>query len=274
MKLKIITFLFCLNAGMGQAQSTNLKSLDTQNEARGWQAVGRLDIGNRGFCSGTLIAPDLVLTAAHCVYDRETGAAYNPSDFVFRAGLRSGKAAADRKISAIAAHDGYKPTERLSAKNVAHDVALLKLSRPIPFSEMDPFALHNDVVRKGPVSIVSYGKGRADAQSRQRECQMTDRQDDVLIFDCDVTFGSSGAPVFSHLNGRGRVISVISGMTQVNGKKVALGMYLPPLIAQLKTELRSISYTPSIAPTPKVRRLGVGKTRNNTGAKFIKLSGS
>ncbi len=79
---------------------------------------------------------------------------------------------------------------------------------------MDPFALHTDVVKNGPVSVLSYGRGRgrADAQSRQRECQMTDRQRDVLVFDCEVTFGSSGAPVFSHLNGRGRVISFISGM--------------------------------------------------------------
>lgn len=274
MKHLVVAYVLCLCAGFAQAESTNLKRLETQNEARGWQAVGRLDIGNRGFCSGTLIAPDLVLTAAHCVYDRTTGDAYAPKDFVFRAGLRDGKAAAERKISAIAAHDGYKPAEALSAKNVSHDVALLRLSRPIPFSEMDPFALHTDVVKNGPVSVVSYGRGRADAQSRQRECQMTGRQSDVLIFDCDVTFGSSGAPVFSHLNGRGRVVAVISGMAQIRGKKVALGMYLPPLIAQLKTKLRSTAYTSGNAPTPKVRRLGVGKTRNDTGAKFIKLGGS
>jgi len=274
MKHFIITSFLCLSAGFAQAGSSNLKKLETQNEARGWQAVGRLDIANSGFCSGTLIAPDLVLTAAHCVYDRTTGAAYKPKDFVFRAGLREGKAAAERRIVGVAAHDGYVPMEPLSAKNVSHDLALLQLSSPIPFSEMDPFALHIDVVKNGPVSVVSYGRGRADAQSRQRECQMMDRQENVLVFDCDVTYGSSGAPVFSHLNGRGRVVSVISGMAQINGKKVALGMYLPPLIADLKSQLRSTSYTPSIKSAPKVRRLGVGKTRNNTGAKFIKLSGS
>lgn len=270
----VIASLLCLCTGFSQAQSTLLKRLGTQNEARGWQAVGRLDIANRGFCSGTLIAPDLVLTAAHCVYDKSTGVAYLPKDFVFKAGLRDGKVAAERQIVAVAAHDGYKPTEPLSAKNVSHDVALLRLSRPIPFSEMDPFALHTDVVKNGPVSVVSYGQGRADAQSRQRECQMTDRQRDVLVFDCEVTFGSSGAPVFSHLNGRGRVISIISGMAQICGKKVALGMYLPPLIAQLKAKLRSTAFTSSIAPAPKVRRLGVGAPHSNTGAKFIKLGGS
>ena len=255
MKHWAITCFLCLCAGFAQAQSTLLKRLRTQNEARGWQAVGRLDIANRGFFSGTLITPDLVLTAAHCVYDKSTGAAYLPKDFVFKAGLRDGKVAAERQIVAVAAHEGYQPTEPLSAKNFSHDVALLRLSRPIPFSEMDPFALHTDVVKNGPVSVLSYGRGRgrADAQSRQRECQMTDRQRDVLVFYCEVTFGSSGAPVFSHLNERGRLISIISGMAQIRGKKVALGMYLPPLIAQLKAKFRSTAFTSSIAPAPKER---------------------
>ena len=96
----LIAYLLCLNADFTQADNTNLKKLERQNKARGWQAVGRLDIANSGFCSGTLIASDLVLTAAHCVYNRTTGVAYTPKDFVFRAGLREGKSAAERRIVA------------------------------------------------------------------------------------------------------------------------------------------------------------------------------
>jgi len=197
----LIAYFLCLSADFAQVDSTNLKKLDRQNKAHGWQAVGRLDIANSGFCSGRLIAPDLVLVTGHCVYNRTTGVAYTPKDFVFRAGLREGKSAAERRIVGVASHDGYAPMGPLSAKNVSHDVALLKLSSPIPFSEMDPFALHTDVIKNRPVSVMSCE--RTDALSRQRECQMMDRQDNVLIFDCDVTYGSSGVPVLSHLNGRG-----------------------------------------------------------------------
>ena len=160
-----------------------------------------------------------VLKAAHCVYDRTTRDAYSPKDLVFNAGLQDGKAAYMRGISAIAAHNGNDSTEALSAKNVSHDVALLRLSSPIPFSEMDPFALHTDVVKNGPVCCILWSWARR-CTVPSRECQMTDRQDDVLIFDCDVTFRPSGAPVFSHLNARGLCL-LWNGAN--SGKKGCLG---------------------------------------------------
>lgn len=255
--------------GAVAAQNTSLSRLDAGYQARGWEAVGRLDIGSSGFCSGTLIGPDLVLTAAHCVYDKQTGRPYAPKDFTFRAGLRNGAAAAKRGVSKIAAHPGFDPNGRLDASNISHDAALLRLSAPIQTADMNPFALHIDRVSPGPVSVVSYGRGREDAQSRQRECKLLERQGGVMIFDCDVTFGSSGAPVFSHLNGRGRVMSVISGMTTIDGKRLALGMYLPPLIADLKPLLGRQGLA-SIAPKAAVRRIKVGSSRSGSSAKFVR----
>jgi hypothetical protein len=41
------------------AQEAALSRLDTGNDARGWEAVGRIDIGTVSFCTGTLIAPDV-----------------------------------------------------------------------------------------------------------------------------------------------------------------------------------------------------------------------
>ncbi len=59
-----------LSAGAAGAESASaLKTLMTGDDSRGWQAVGRLNIGNTSFCTGALIADDLVLTAAHCMYD-------------------------------------------------------------------------------------------------------------------------------------------------------------------------------------------------------------
>ena len=186
----------------------------------------------------------------------------------FHAGLRDGRAVASRTARDAAAHERFAPTEPLSAENVAYDVALIRLSEPISTYEVPPFYVHEDRIQTGPVSVVSYGRGRAHAQSRQKECQMLSRQGDAMIFDCDVTFGSSGAPVFSHLNGRGRIMSVVSGMIALEGEKRSVGMVLPDRVTELKRQLR-MSVAP---PTAQVRRItvGGGGNRSGLGAKFVR----
>ena len=63
-----------------RADRHDLTLMVTGDDARGWEAVGRLDLGGRGFCTGALIATDLVLTAAHCLYDRDSGERIDPAE--------------------------------------------------------------------------------------------------------------------------------------------------------------------------------------------------
>lgn len=248
------------------AQTSDLRALDTENSASVWKAVGRIELGRAGFCSGTLIAPDLVLTAAHCVYQGNQAKLWSPSEVTFRAGFRNGEAVTTRRAKAVEAHPRFNPRTPLNDENVAHDVALIQLDSPISSFEIPPFYVSHDAVRQGPVSVVSYGRGRANVQSRQDQCQMFRRFGDVLLFDCNVTFGSSGAPVFTHLNGRGQIMSVISGMVNYEGKRVALGMNLPDRVAEVKRQLR----VNTVAPKAAIKRIGVGGDRSVGGAKFVR----
>lgn len=263
--LGVATFL----AGSAHAQdTTKLRGLNSQNEALAWQAVGRLD-HHDGYCTATLIAPDLLLTAAHCVYDA-SGALIPAQDLRFQAGLTHGAASAVREISQVEAHEVYDPRAGVNAKNVPHDVALVRLAKAIPTHELAPFSVFDGALPDGPVSVVSYGRGRSDALSRQDACHVIKRREQIVTMDCDVTFGSSGSPVFTHLNGRGQIASIISSIGKRGGRKVAFGMELPQVVSLLKRQM----HANRARPKAQVRRLGVGSNKGSTGAKFVTAKGS
>ncbi|MCB1349271.1 MAG: trypsin-like serine protease, partial [Maritimibacter sp.] len=88
-------------------EGTDLKRLVTADESRGWEGVGRLNIGTRSFCTGSLIAENLVLTAGHCLYDPATGQLARPDEIEFLAGWRGGRAAAYRGARRLVVHPGY-----------------------------------------------------------------------------------------------------------------------------------------------------------------------
>lgn len=259
--------------GMAQQTNTGLRGMAGANEALSWQAVGRLDATGMGFCTGTLVSPEYVLTAAHCVYSTRTGELIPPEDLTFRAGLRNGRVAAERKITQIEAHPNYTPGHGSVPQNIRHDVALLRLERAIPTSDLDPFILHAQEISSGPVSVVSYGRKRENLPSRQDVCQVRGTQQGIMLMDCDVTFGSSGAPVFSHANGRGQIVSVISGIGFYNGERITYGMTLPKLVAELKQQM----WANKAKPVAQIKRIQVGSGALNSGggsAKFVRPSGS
>lgn len=269
LRAALLGVIALLGADAAFAQSDGLRRLTDRDDLLGWEAVGRLDTAQGGFCTATLIAADQVLTAAHCVY--ENGRRRNASELTFRAGLRDGDAIAERSVAAIAVPESYDPHDGMALDNVAYDVALLRLSAPITIAEANPFVIHQGSLRGTRISVTSYGQGRAEALSRQRACTIVAESQPLMAFDCNVTFGSSGAPVFVLHGDRGRIVSVISGGGRIDGRTVSLGMALPKVVDALKSDLRRQG-VPS--GTATIRRLGTGSGRTTSGAKFVRPSGS
>ncbi|PZQ97181.1 MAG: trypsin [Cereibacter sphaeroides] len=248
-----------------QAEESALRKLETGDDSRGWNGVGRLNLGDKGFCTGTLITPQLVLTAAHCMFDKETGQQIDPAEIEFLAGWRNGRAAAYRGVRRAVVHPKYVFDAQDRLDRVAHDLALLQLDQPIRLPSISPFETDARSGEGDEVGVVSYAQDRSEAPSLQQVCHVLGRQPGVFVLSCNVDFGSSGAPVFSLKDGVARIVSVVSAKAEVDGQKVALGVSLDQPLSELMTALDD--------PGPSFPRIGSNVrmlSGGSGGAKFVK----
>jgi secreted trypsin-like serine protease len=175
-------------------------------------------VGSRGnFCTGALIAPKVVLTAAHCV---QPGADYKIVDY-----------GADRQpklqdVKTVAIHPGFKMQAMLNHVATA-DVALLQLAAPMVGTPEIPIQVGGRFTIAG-VGVTVRGDGKSGGTIRVAGLIATGKPGTLQIRLVDpvgqgtrdgmgACTGDSGAPVFEDKQSGPAIIGVVSWSTGPNG---------------------------------------------------------
>jgi protease YdgD len=259
---KPLSGLFLLLAGCQPAPAPKL-SLEP---AAPWTAaIGELDTGGEGpHCTAVLVAPDLIASAAHCLFLNGANAPVSPYDLVFRPNRGGLPALPPSRGTLYRALGGVMRSGPLPERDVSHDWVLIGISppvigvQPLPVAKLSVAGMLG-MVRSGD-RLVTAGYGNGDYQELRlhRPCRIIPQaelgmpaDDRTVITDCMFQIGDSGGPIVL-MDGAGQpaLVAIIAGLakTAKDSKPIGLGANAGNFLAFLQRSTASGTNNPDLPP--------------------------
>lgn len=189
-----------------------------------WSAMGRLNNNVGGHCSGVLVGPSLVATAAHCLWNPRTRAVIPVSSLTFVAGYDRGAFLKASKATAMHVAPGWSFDDKSGLASRANDWALLVLAEPLG-ETVGWVGLGSDPQAGQRVTAAGYGKDKAHIPTAHLGCQVRERRAGVLIDDCDAVQGDSGGPMLVWRDGNPVLVGLnVAVLINAGDMGVAVGV--------------------------------------------------
>jgi protease YdgD len=160
-----------------------------------WGSVGQVNVAGyrrRIECTGALIAPDAVITAAHCVLDPWHHKPFPLKDIHFLAGVRGSHWLGHSTAKCL----HFMPDYEFAGQPLSKDVVLITLNDSL--DQVAPLQLDRDAPHGPDIVLVAaaYAANRRYVLTAQFGCHLLTQHRDLWRTDCDARAASSGGPIF------------------------------------------------------------------------------
>jgi V8-like Glu-specific endopeptidase len=190
------------------------------------QAVGLLELGDGGYCTASVVGADVILTAAHCLFDsndrivkaKRFRAGYADGRAIVEAGIRDQFVPQEFDMSRIFVSDGME----------GHDWAFLRLDRAVGDKTgvlaIKPMSLQqlDGMVASQGYDLVRVGYGSSKKLTMQTGCNLAHVWDDnTYAHLCRIEPGDSGSPDLLVENGNYSIVGIDTSIIDIRDVKRA-----------------------------------------------------
>jgi protease YdgD len=207
--LLLSTIILTLDPGGIRALAEDSPGFTANSADYPWSAIGRLNRSSGGFCTGVLIGRRIVLTAAHCLYNKRT-ARWLPADAIhFLPGYSKGEIKTRSVARDYQIAPGYDPTKPARIGTERSDWALVLLEKPVgDTAGYLGWAMLN---RPGmALAEAGYRQNRPYLLSVRSSCEVLGSAgiSGLFFHNCDSIKGESGAPLLVFADNEFYVVGV------------------------------------------------------------------
>jgi protease YdgD len=237
-----------------------------------WQAaVGQLATNAADVhCSAVLVAPDVIVSASHCLFLKTAKRPASPNELIFRPNMGGLQVLPPSRGVAFLGQGAVLRGGRLSNADVSKDWVVVQISppvtavQPITVARLTIDGMLHMINSGNRLVTAGYGNGPYDELKVHEKCRLLSQQelgifpdDSWLQLDCVFRVGDSGGAIVL-LDGANQpaLVGIIAGFGHMPGDKTApLGLGVNasnflPYLRQPISEARPTPADPVLAELP------------------------